>query len=53
MVPIPEGSESHSGESESTNYGDSQNVLDQPDLPEETEDVPDRPITGACELSGL
>lgn len=30
MVPIPEGSESHSEESEFTTYGDSQEELDQP-----------------------
>ncbi len=30
MVPIPEGSESHSEESGHTNYGDLQEMLDQP-----------------------
>ena len=30
MVPIPEGSETHSEESESTDYGSMQEELDQP-----------------------
>ncbi|KAI9171839.1 hypothetical protein HJFPF1_01330 [Paramyrothecium foliicola] len=58
MVPIPEGSESHSEESGYTDYGDSQEVLDQPsDLtgsggsgPIEAQPRPAR--TGGCELSG-
>jgi len=30
MVPIPEGSETHSEESEYTDYGPTQEMLDQP-----------------------
>lgn len=61
MVPIPEGSESYSEESDYTDYGDSQEFLDQPgDLlgsGGSTEDadpnhVRDGKIHGACELSG-
>lgn len=55
MVPIPEGSESHSEESGWADYGQAQETLDQPsvltgsggDMPEEG-----KPIEGACELSG-
>jgi hypothetical protein len=55
MVPIPEGSESHSEESGWTDYGQAQETLDQPtgltgsggDMPEEG-----KAIEGACELSG-
>lgn len=32
MVPIPEGSESHSEEADYTEYGSSQEELDQPEL---------------------
>lgn len=32
MVPIPEGSESHSEEADFTDYGSSQEELDQPEL---------------------
>lgn len=63
MVPIPESSESHSEESGFTDYGDSQEVLDQPsDLTGsganlEAEVQAERAlaasrVTGACELSG-
>lgn len=56
MVPIPEGSESHSEESGYTDYREAQETLDQPvsfsgsasSNPPET----DKPIHGACELSG-
>lgn len=56
MVPIPEGSESHSEESGWTDYGQAQETLDQPtvltgsggDMPPEE----DKQIHGACELSG-
>ena len=44
MVPIPEGSETHSENSGSTDYGSSQEFLDQPD------DAPDSP--GALMGSG-
>lgn len=57
MVPIPEGSETHSEESGYSNeYGGDQETLDQPpgsigsgsfDLPQTS-----NPISGACELSG-
>jgi hypothetical protein len=58
MVPIPEGSEAHSEESGYTDYGDSQEVLDQPgeltgsggEFPPDYD--PRKPITGVCELSG-
>jgi hypothetical protein len=64
MVPIPEGSETHSEESSSpVNYGDMQEMLDQPgDLTgsggsnvaaaEEEERLKDKKVAGACELSG-
>lgn len=67
MVPIPEGSETHSEESGFTSYGSSQEMLDQPgcltgsgecELKEEQSTVEDVQITGlgavsgACELSG-
>jgi hypothetical protein len=61
MVPIPEGSETHSEESELTDYRDSQEELDQPtDLrgsggwPSEqgAEVIPGK-VSGACELSGI
>jgi hypothetical protein len=58
MVPIPEGSEAHTEESGYTDYGETQEVLDQP-----TDDTtgggassqsrkPRRDYTGGCELSG-
>jgi hypothetical protein len=68
MVPIPEGSESYEGESEYTDYGGSQESLDQPidlrgsggtpgvdDLPmsEQHELGKTGRVSGACELSGL
>ncbi|KAH8906278.1 glutathione-dependent formaldehyde-activating [Coniochaeta sp. PMI_546] len=68
MVPIPEGSESYEEESDYTDYGETQDLLDQPvDLrgsggttitgyaarPDvELNDVREAKITGACELSG-
>jgi hypothetical protein len=62
MVPIPEGSESHSEESGYVDYGESQEMLDQPlDQPGELagsggtypEDYnPRAPVSGGCELSG-
>lgn len=65
MVPIPEGSETHSEESGYTSYGSSQEMLDQPgcltgsgdcELTTEESMVEDVEITGkisgACELSG-
>jgi hypothetical protein len=68
MVPIPEGSESYEQESDFTDYGETQDLLDQPvDLrgsggspitgyaarPDvELSDVREAKITGACELSG-
>ncbi len=68
MVPIPEGSESYEEESDYTDYGDTQDMLDQPvDLtgsggspitgyaarPDvELNDVREAKIKGACELSG-
>lgn len=62
MVPIPEGSECHSEESEFTDYGKTQELLDQPsgltctglsrsvgsDGDQET-----KPVVGMCELSNL
>lgn len=55
MVPIPEGSETHSEESGPTDYGSLQEELDQPgDLTgsggyhQHSSDV----VKGACELSG-
>jgi hypothetical protein len=56
MVPIPEGSETHSEESSYTDYGDTQEMLDQPtDLRgsgASADSEPRKPIRGACELSG-
>jgi hypothetical protein len=68
MVPIPEGSESYGEESDYTDYGETQDLLDQPvDLrgsggttitgyaarPDvELSDVREAKIAGACELSG-
>ncbi|KAK0384190.1 hypothetical protein NLU13_8278 [Sarocladium strictum] len=56
MVPIPEGSETHSEESSgSTTYGSTQELLDQPSEPPSSGDEapPERkPVVGACELSG-
>ena len=58
MVPIPEGSETHSEESGFTDYGTTQEDLDQPgdlvgsggcnDPPKKSEDV----VVGGCDLSG-
>lgn len=60
MVPIPEGSETHSEESGQTDYGGTQEELDQPgELAgsggchvRNEEMMEGKPITGACELSG-
>lgn len=59
MVPIPEGSETHSEESTvSTDYGSMQEMLDQPtDLRGSGEPVTDADrdgghIQGGCELGG-
>jgi len=58
MVPIPEGSETHSEESGYTDYGHLQEELDQPgDLTgsgDQLEDgnTPEKAVSGACELSG-
>jgi hypothetical protein len=56
MVPIPEGSETHSEESGFTDYGDVQEELDQPGALQGSGWVhspeSDKPVTGACELSG-
>ena len=54
MVPIPEGSETHSEESECTDYGESQEALDQPvNLRGNGGSIPSQdPVRGACELSG-
>ncbi len=59
MVPIPEGSETHSEDSGYTDYGETQEMLDQPtDLRgsggSPNEEPPNRvPIRGACEMSGF
>lgn len=56
MVPIPEGSETHSEESSySTTYGSTQELLDQPS--DQTSSGDEEPmqrkqVVGACELSG-
>ena len=57
MVPIPEGSETHSEESGFTDYGSTQEELDQPgeltgsgEIP--GEELAKKPVSGACELSG-
>jgi len=58
MVPIPEGSETHSEESEYTDYGSTQEMLDQPGILTGTgdshlaDDLLQKPVTNACELSG-
>jgi len=53
MVPIPEGSETHSEESGYTDYGNLQEELDQPgDLTGSGDLLPDAAVSGACELSG-
>lgn len=60
MVPIPEGSETHSGESSSlADYGSQQEELDQPGELTGTggchrpvDDEAGKLVTGACELSG-
>jgi hypothetical protein len=62
MVPIPEGSETHSEESGYTDYGDTQEELDQPGGPSEglsgsghstaDEELLRKPLSGGCELSG-
>lgn len=58
MVPIPEGSETHSEESSSlADYGSQQEELDQPGELTGTGGChrpleADKPVTGACELSG-
>jgi hypothetical protein len=67
MVPIPEGSESFEEESDYTDYGETQDLLDQPvDLRGSggsppgrgdagdvgMDEVRDAKIHGACELSG-
>lgn len=52
MVPIPEGSETHSEESSgSTTYGSTQELLDQPSSGDEAPQ-PRMEVHGACELSG-
>lgn len=54
MVPIPEGSESYSEESCTTEYAESQETLDQPtDLRGSGADPASEPpkIQGMCELS--
>jgi hypothetical protein len=68
MVPIPEGSEAYEGESDRTDYGDTQDLLDQPvelrgsggsPLPDfaqrpdvELNDVREAKITGRYDLGG-
>lgn len=64
MVPIPEGCESYEEESDYTEYGETQDLLDQPvdltgsggspgTLAEvELGDVREAKIRGACDLSG-
>jgi hypothetical protein len=64
MVPIPEGSEAHSEESEYTDYGSPQGSLDQPlylrgnggdgsDVNAVGAPADRKPsVKGACELSG-
>lgn len=56
MVPIPEGSETHSEESGYTDYGQAQEALDQPGelVGNDTCHLPAaaKPVSGACELSG-
>lgn len=58
MVPIPEGSETHSEESSgSTTYGSTQEELDQPwshgsPSGDETPSSEKSAVHGACELSG-
>lgn len=56
MVPIPEGSETHSEESGYTEYRQDQETLDQPSslVGSGTCHIPERskPVSGACELSG-
>lgn len=69
MVPIPEGSESFSGEPTESDYCASQESLDQPPdfpppdtagmlvgsggWPSGSETANDTPMRGACELSGI
>ncbi|GKT64772.1 glutathione-dependent formaldehyde-activating enzyme [Colletotrichum tofieldiae] len=53
MVPIPEGAESHSEEAEYTDYGPTQEALDQPtDLRGSGGSLSPANIDGRCELSG-
>ena len=59
MVPIPEGSETHSEESGYTDYGAMQEELDQPgeltgsgDQPLGDGSLAAKAVAGACELSG-
>ncbi|GJC88406.1 hypothetical protein ColLi_11244 [Colletotrichum liriopes] len=53
MVPIPEGAESHSEEAEYTDYGPTQEALDQPtDLRGSGGSLSLANIDGRCELSG-
>jgi len=64
MVPIPEGSESYSGESGYTEYSSTQEMLDQPgsltgsggwpeegETPTTTTTTAPSSVSGACELS--
>jgi hypothetical protein len=55
MVPIPESSEAHSEEPSESDYGSSQEALDQPaDQPGPLVNSGGQSrIRGACELSGV
>ncbi len=56
MVPIPEGAETHEGESDYTDSSSNQDTLDQPtDLDGSggfSNDDASKPIQGGCELTG-